>query len=170
MCILEEFKHIYCLFCRSGAEQRMREAIEQKFRHIHVLFAVQEKHRIINGHQEIDRRIFLPGYLFLYTDEELDFDSFHRIHDIYKILGDEANGCELQRSDRAFARWLWMNKGIIGISLLQNHDGKIEILSGPMKYFAEDIIRINKHTKNALVKMRFMDKESEIWLAFEFKD
>ena len=150
-----DFQHIYCLFCRTGAEYRLCEEIRIRFPEIYPLAAAQEKHRIVNKHDEIDRRAFLPGYLFLYADDEIDFASLLRMDDIYKILGDEASAHELQGGDRSFAEWLYRNGGLIGISKIQNRNGKIRILSGPMKYFAKQLVKLDKHTRNALVRMDF---------------
>lgn len=54
----------YCLFCRTGREARLGQKIEQRLDGVKALAAVQEKHKYINGQYEIDRRVFLPGYLF----------------------------------------------------------------------------------------------------------
>jgi len=86
----DDYRHIYCVFCKTGAEYRLREEISNRFPDIHSLAATQEKHRIVNGQEEIDRRVFLPGYLFLYSGEKIDFDRLLRMDDIYRILGDEA--------------------------------------------------------------------------------
>ena len=164
------FQHIYCLFCRTGAEYRICEDIRKKFPDLYPLAAMQEKHKIVNKHDEIDRRVFLPGYLFLYTKEPFDFETMLRMDDIYKILGEESSAHELQSSDRAFAEWLLRNNGLIGISRIMNQNNKITVKSGPMKYFAKKIVKLDKHTKNALVRMDFLGTARDIWLAFEFDD
>jgi hypothetical protein len=170
MCEKERFQYIYCLFCRSGTELRLSEAIERRHTHIRALAAIQEKHRYIDRRYEIDRQAFLPGYLFLYSKEEVEFESIQRIGDVYRFLSDSEGISELQGSDRAFAEWLWMNDGIVGISRISLENGDLRIHSGPMQHFAKDIVRLDKHTKNALVRMRFLDEEGDMWLAFEFDD
>lgn len=166
----KQLQHAYCLFCRTGAEDRLKDEIEKRFGFIHALSAVQEKHKIIDKRYEIDRRNFLPGYLFLYSEEELDFEMLLRIEDIYKILGDKTNAHELQGSDKAFAQWLWENEGLIGISRIRIREDKLQILSGPMQHFSRKILKLDKHTKNARIRMDFLGKASDIWLAFEFED
>ena len=170
MCEKERYPHIYCLFCRSGTEQRISEAIERRHAFIRALAAVQEKHRYTDRRYEIDRQRFLPGYLFLYSKEEVEFESIQRIRDVYRFLSDSGGISELLGSDRAFAEWLWMNDGIVGMSRISFETGELRIHSGPMKHFAKDIVRLDKHTKNALVRMRFLDKECDMWLAFGFED
>ena len=167
---ISDFQHIYCLFCRTGVECRICEDIRKKFPNVYPLAATQEKHRIVNRHDEIDRRVFLPGYLFLYSKEEIDFDSLLRMDDIYRVLGDEDTAHELQDGDRSFAEWLLRNNGLIGISRITNRNNKITIKSGPMKYFAKKLLKLDKHTKNALVKMDFLGTTRDMWLAFEFDD
>lgn len=164
------FPHVYCLFCRTGAEYAICEEIRKRFPGVYPLAATQEKHRIVKGHEEIDRHIFLPGYLFLYASEPLTFDSLLRMDDIYRILGDEENAHKLQGSDQSFAEWLLKNDGLIGISRISNKNGRISIRSGPMKYFAKKLVKLDKHTKNALVRMEFLGTVREMWLAFEFED
>ena len=89
---------------------------------------------------------------------------------IYIVLGDEETAHELQDSDRSFAEWLLRNNGLIGISRITNRNNKIMIKSGPMKYFAKKLVKLDKHTKNALVKMEFLGTVRDMWLAFEFDD
>lgn len=167
---MNAFPHIYCLFCRTGAEYAICAEICRRFPGVYPLAATQEKHRIVNGHEEIDRRVFLPGYLFLYSVESMTFDALLRMDDVYRILGDEENAHELQGSDRAFAEWLLKNDGVIGISRIANRNGRISIQSGPMKHFAKKLIKLDKHTRNALVRMEFLGTTREVWLAFEFED
>ena len=116
--------------------------------------------------------MFLPGYLFLYTrlEEEKDLNLLTYMEDVYRILGDDCNGRELRGSDFAFAEWLLQNDGVIGISRIRHVGEKMEILSGPMRYFMKDIIKVDKHTKNAQVRMDFLGELREIWLAFDFVD
>lgn len=165
-----DYQHVYCLFCRTGAEHGICEEIRKRFPGVYPLAATQEKHRIVNGHEEIDRRIFLSGYLFLYTNELIAFDSLLRMDDVYRILGDEGNAHELQDGDRAFAEWLLRNDGLIGISRIANRNGRIAMRSGPMKYFSKRLVKLDKHTKNALVRTEFLGTVREMWLAFEFED
>ena len=77
------FPHVYCLFCRTGAEYAICSEIRRRFPGVYPLAATQEKHRIVNGHEELDLRVFLPGYLFLHASELLAFDVLRRM----KFLG-----------------------------------------------------------------------------------
>lgn len=163
-------RRAYCAFCRTGAESRLGMEIEGRFERVRALAAVQEKHRVKQGTYGVDRRVFLPGYLFIYAEEPLDIDRIRRLEDVYRVLDDGDGVVELRGSDLAFARWLWDNGGVIGISRLRFAPDGCEILSGPMRTFARRIVRLDKHTKNALVRMDFLGKTTEIWLAFEFAD
>lgn len=164
------FRHIYCLFCRSGSERQIAWEIEKRFPHIRAIAAMQEKHKTRDGHYGIDRRSLLPGYLFLYTDEEIDALSIHRMDKTYRILGDGREIAELRGRDRFFAEWIWKNGGEIGISRIRTSENGFEVVSGPLQHFLREIVRIDKHTKNALVRMDFLEEEKEIWLAFDFDD
>lgn len=164
------FQYIYCLFCRSGSEQVIGREIETRFPHIRAIAAMQEKHKIKDGRYEIDRRRFLPGYLFLYTNEEIDVHAIHRMDRVYKILGDGQRMTELTGRDKTFAEWIWKCNGEIGISRIRTSENGFEVISGPMGYFMKEIVKLDKHTKNALVRMDFLEEKKEIWLAFEFED
>lgn len=163
-------RRAYCVFCRTGAEAQLGSEIETRCERVRALVAMQEKHRTKQGAHEVDRRVFLPGYLFLYADGPLDLESIQRMDNVYRVLGDVDGAVELRGSDLAFARWLWDNEGIIGISRVRFAEDGYEILSGPMQTFAERIVRLDKHTKNALVRMDFLGRTSEMWLAFDFAD
>lgn len=89
-----DYNHMYCLFCKTGSEKQVAAEIEKQ-QDVRALVAIQEKHRRIGKKYEIDRRVFLPGYLFLYTNEELRFDTIQKISNVYRILGDRNEICEL---------------------------------------------------------------------------
>lgn len=164
------YRHMYCIFCRTGAEEQLRDELMKRYDGMKAIAAIQEKHRIIDRRCEIERKIFLPGYLFLYSEEPLAFEELLRNEDIFRILGSEETAHELQEGDKAFAEWLLKNDGVIGMSRIRMRDGRIHAMTGPMQYFARQVIRMNKHTRNALVRMDFYGTEREIWLAFEFDD
>ena len=109
------YNHVYCLFSKTGSEEQVAAEIEKQ-QNVRALVAIQEKHKRIGKKYEIDRRVFLPGYLFLYTNEELRFDTIQKISNVYRILGDRNEICELSGYDRSFAEWLYLNDGIVGIT------------------------------------------------------
>lgn len=165
-----QYENAYCVFCRSGAENRLAQEIEQRFNDVKAIVAMIEKHRLRKGQEEIDRQIFLPGYLFLYANERIDTKLYNRLSNLYKVLATDDRIVELQGSDKAFARWLYIHNGIIGISKLRFENGILRSIKGPMEYFAKEILRIDKHTRNAMVRMDFQGKQTDMWLAFEFED
>lgn len=165
-----EDAHIYCIFCKTGLEGQIREEIERRVEGVRVLSAMQEKHRKIEGLRKVERRAFLPGYLFLFGKKYIDFHEIARIEGVYYALENMDHERELRGSDRAFAEWLWMNDGVIGLSKLRFLNGQMEVLAGPMQHFTEEIVRVDKHSRNALVRKNFLGRIRDIWLAFEFED
>ena len=167
---MQTWRNAYCLFCRTGSEASLARSIGEASPQIKVIAPIQEKHKIENKNRQIDRKVFLPGYLFLYTaNDEIDCTSLRGNDDAFKLLGDE-RAERLHGSDLEFAKWLWINNGLVGVSRIRREGDKVIILSGPMKYFAKSIIKIDYHTRNALVKMHFLDRITEMWLAFEFEE
>lgn len=164
-----DYKHMYCLFCKTGSEKQVAAEIEKQ-QDVKALVAIQEKHKRIGKKYEIDRRVFLPGYLFLYTNEELRFDTIQKISNVYRILGDRNEICELNGYDRSFAEWLYLNDGIVGISRIRVSNGNLSVRSGPMRFFLSKIVKIDKHTKNALATISLQNREIDLWLAFDFDD
>ena len=164
-----DYNHMYCLFCKTGSEKQVAAEIEKQ-QDIRALVAIQEKHKRIGKKYEIDRRVFLPGYLFLYTNEELRFDTIRKISNVYRILGDRNEICELNGYDRSFAEWLYLNDGIVGISRIRVSNGNLSVRSGPMRFFLSKIVKIDKHTKNALARISLQNREIDLWLAFDFDD
>ena len=164
-----DYNHMYCLFCKTGSEKQAAAEIEKE-QNVRALVAIQEKHKRIGKKYEIDRRIFLPGYLFLYTNEKLSFDTIQKINNVYRILGAQNEICELNGYDRSFAEWLYLNDGIVGISRIRVSNGILSVSSGPMRFFLKKIVRIDKHTKNALTRISFQNREVDLWLAFDFDD
>ena len=104
---------------------------------------------------------WLPGYIFLYSEELIE--RVPRIPGIIRLLG---NG-ELQGTDLAFANMMKERKGIMGtIQLIEV--GQQCIISDPIWQQMEGkVIKIDHERKRCCVEFIFDKIVRNIWLGYE---
>ena len=168
--LMWEGKYAYCLFCRCGAEKALAQLIELTQPEITAKAAFRDKHRRCKGVSTTERSPFMQGYVFLYADSPIERDTLRKFMNAYRLLDYyEGDTAELHGGDLEFAKWIYENDGIIGISTVRTEKGATKVLSGPMLRLADSVVRFDKHTRNALVRISFLDRTAELWLPFAFE-
>lgn len=157
----------YCAFCRTGKEEQTARLIER----VMPVAALTPKLLCCENHKGewVDHtRVLLPGYLFLYADETLDFRRLYSIADVYKVLTYEDLSAALRGADSEFARWIRGEGGIIGKSNALREGDIISVVDGPLKRFEGTIKKVNKQRKRAMVEIDFHGIMNRIWMPFEW--
>ena len=105
------YTYARCLFCTTGKEEVVVRAIEESG-HGQALFPQRMKKILKNGAWIERPTALLPGYVFVYSDEEtVNFSGFPGAQHVIRMLtyGDGSNA--LIGRDREFADWLWRLHG-----------------------------------------------------------
>ena len=101
------YNHAYCFFCETQKCKTIATLIERNYG-IRCISPEIIQRKWTKGICEEKHHPWLPGYIFLYSDEPLDKPI--RVPGIIRTLG---NG-ELQDSDLAFANMLYDKNGTLG--------------------------------------------------------
>jgi len=163
----------YCLFVRSGSEQKVAEAISEanKLRETgsEVLAVaprrmMQEKR---SGSWEKRALALLPGYVFVYG--KLDADGLRRLKadNVYKLLRYDNELRELLGDDREYALWILRNHGEIGVSRVIEEGDSIRVVDGPLADCVGKIVRLDKHKRRATVEFDFDGRKRTVSLSAE---
>ena len=99
--------HAYCLFCETQKCPTIAAIIERKMG-IRCISPQIIQRKWIKGKCEEKRHPWLPGYVFLYSEDPIN-ESLH-FPGVIRLLG---NG-ELQNEDLAFANMLFERDGTLG--------------------------------------------------------
>ena len=160
----------YCLFCRTGDEQKIVEAINQRFPDLLALAPLKilpEKRR---GKWEDRARTLLPGYIFVFCAGQLPHDLKRKTHNLYKILQYERGIRTLTGPDADYAMWLHRHHGKIATSKILSVGKTVQVIDGPLQDFAGRIVRLDKHKRRAWIEFDFDGHKRTISIGAECLD
>lgn len=157
----------YCIFCKTGGEKDVAKFIsilDQEIEAIVPMRVLQQKHK--GKWKSVERPLF-PGYIFLYGEDEVDFELLKRIPGIYKILDYHTSFKKLQGSDHDYALWIRRHQGSIEPSKVLAEDKKVKVVDGPLLDLVGTISRLDKHKRRVWVDIEFDGKKRTISLSAE---
>ena len=159
-----------CLFCTTGKEELVARAIKESG-HGRALFPQRMK-RFRRGDAWTERlTALLPGYVFVYSDEEQAvFSDFPGAQYIIRVLTYGDGGDALIGRDREFADWLWRLHGRVGVMQALQVGERVEIIDGVFKQLRGTITRMDKRRKTVRVQLDTQGAISHIWLSYEIID
>lgn len=157
-----------CINVKVGDEHKVANMIHSIFPEVETCVVKQVKHRSRQGIKTYIYDIMLPGYILFYTKEDAPVSQFMRITSVQHIVIYDDSKWHLRGDDLFYAKWVFDNKGTIGISDVFIENDEIVINEGPLKDMKGRIIRIDKRNRNALVSLGFRQQSFNVWLAFEW--
>ena len=164
---MEGYTHVQCLFCETGKEKRVVEAIHDKHWG-HALFAQRVKTMWRDQQWVEEVAPLLPGYVFVYLDQE---DGVYRndlnISHVIRVLTYGEGQDKLTGRDLEFANWLWHMGGQIGVMKAAQIGDRVEITDGVFKELHGTIIRMNRRRKKICVSLDTQGIPMQIWLSYE---
>ena len=160
----------YCLFCETKKAATIAYILEK--RGIGRAFSPQ----IINrqrtaGVNEEKLYALLPGYIFVFTKEELNPTlAFRGVEGIIRRLGRAEDGFCLQYSDYEFAMQLYEMDGIVGQIKLFKEGEQIVIADSLFKRVKGNVLKVDYKKQRARVEFEFAGIICTTWVAFEMID
>lgn len=152
---------------------------------------VRERERKFHGKWNFVREVLFPGYIFVESSQpEKLFEELKRVPKLTRLLGgdggDEPCFIPLEKTEAREILKLGDENHVTGISKIRispktaKQDGKpgedgegrkaenrVEVLSGPLKGKEGRIARVNLHRREAVIRIDFMGRETEIFLGIE---
>ena len=159
--------YAYCLFCQTQRCEMIAETINSITDHRCFMPRIVQRYWLKG---EALERIhpYLPGYLFLYTEEPVeDFGTIRSIAGVIRILGLEEQGYQLTGSDLAFARMLYQMDGCLGILKVRSVGDRVRIATELYEGFTGEIVRLDKRKRRAMIRFDFDGKEHHVWVAVD---
>lgn len=159
-----------CLLCHTGKEIIAAQTVTQLNHHIKATPALITKRFTHQRVIRLENRILIPGYVFFKAPSS----TTHVVNDepvaTFTILRYDSINWELAGADRYFAEWIISLDGVIGLTLAQKREGRIHMISGPLKSMEKDIIKVDKKNRNALVQMNILGRDVRIWAGYELDE
>lgn len=164
---MEAYTHVQCLFCETGKEKRVVEAIHE-MRWGHALFAQRVK-TVWRGQEWVEETApLLPGYVFVYQGQDDEtYRNYLNISHVIRVLTYGEGQDKLTGRDLEFADWLWRVGGEIGVLKAVREGDRVEITDGAFKALHGTITRMNRRRKKICVSLDTQGIPMQIWLSYE---
>ena len=159
--------YCYCVFCVTVKCDMIASAIRQKFGFTAFSPKIVQR-KWIRGecHEEI--KPFLPGYVFIYTDEPLSqFREIRMMEGVGRWLGERERDYQLQGDDLKFAEMLHGHGGTIGIMKTYREGDRVKLAKGMMGDFEGEIIKLDRRKGRAQLQYNFDGSTYKVWVGYE---
>ena len=155
--------YAYCLFCETQRCRTIAEYISKVYGYRCIYPRIIQR-KWVRGASVEERHDWLPGYLFIYTEEKIipRFD----INGIVRCLGNR----ELAGTDLAFAEMIYRENGIIGIIPLIKDAGRCSIADPSWNEISGRVIKMDHERKRCCIEYEFDGQTRTIWTGYEITE
>ena len=156
----------YCLFC---LQQKIPAIVRELnwLSTVRVLSPQLVQRKWVRGVAHEETHPYLPGYLFMYSEEELESFRFARLDGVIRVLGDLENRFQLGGGDRAFAEMLLSCDGVIGAPKVYELGDRIERCEGAMQGFSGRITKVDRRRQRLQITFEFDGLERKVWTGYD---
>jgi transcription antitermination factor NusG len=112
----------------------------------------------------------LPGYVFLFTYENIEPEMLRKIDGFNKVLQYDVGIYKLNEQDEKFARWLLKNNGIIGELKVYYVGDRIMVSHGHLGGLFGEITKVDKRKHRVHVEFTSGRLPFKSWLDYEMVD
>ena len=157
----------YCVFCKTGSEKDVAQrvhTIDNRIEAIAPVCTLQEKRQ---GKWEQREQILLPGYVFLYAEEEMQVELRGEVSDLYKVLVYGTGLRELYGVDYEYSMWIYRHQGSINTSKVLTEGRNVKVIDGPLLDGFGTIVRLDKHKRRVWIDFEFDGQKRLVALSAE---
>ena len=172
----EKMMHWYVLQTKTGGEEKLVEMIQRMipgkfYGECFVIYHEQLWRRQQQNFIHVKRAF--PGYVFITSREpEALFFCLKKLPAMVKMMAhDDDFFLPVEAEEEAFLKQMMNEQHVIGLSYLET-DGKGRILraAGPIKSCISQIVRLKFGKRYALVRLRLLGREKEIFFGIVLKE
>ena len=159
---------VYCLFCRSGREERVMDRLRRMGMSP---MAPQVRKAVAGASGSKGGKLarLMPGYVFFDAEQSPDWHEVRQIPDVLKVLAYSDGEFALRSEDLKYVEWLKSLGGTVEVSLAVRAGTRLEFVSGPLRELNGSIRRVN--SKRRVVEVQFGQEGSllqNVWCSFEY--
>ncbi len=163
--------YTYCLFCETASCIYITKIAEA----ILPCKAIQPKqvqHRLKKGKVDDVIRDFMPGYVFLYFEED-PFPGIMQlplIPGVHRFLGDSNNKYVLTGIDEQFAMMLREKNGLIGKMTVYEAGERLHLDKSDLDIFDVSILKVDRRKCRMKIQITFADNPVTTWVEFAIRE
>ena len=158
----------YCVFGKTQRCEEIAKRLEQKLP-CRAIYPRRIQHTWSKGKMVDLEHILLPGYVFVYVQDETELDTGYLRHfdGVLKVLSYDDDSCELKGQDAEFARMILENDGVLGKLPVYEEGQWLQIKEGPLKGVESQILKVNRRNHRMLIEIPFADTKVKTWVEYE---
>lgn len=156
-----------CIFCPYGKEMHVAGTIERHQPRIRATAVRQTKRRTCKGLTTLHDEVILHGYVLFEAPEDTPVFQAIPKDEIISILTYTDGDWRLFGNDEDYARWVFRNNGLLGLSHAYQVGDRIQIIDGPLKDLEGQISRIDRRNRGGQVTLTFGGNTFKVWLGFD---
>ncbi|MBR7040539.1 MAG: hypothetical protein IKI24_01715 [Clostridia bacterium] len=157
--------NVYCLFCRSQYSDDIAMMASRLYGG--VSFCPKQIQHTFKAGKMVDVvHKLLPGYVFIFTNEDVDATIRRRIPNVLKLLGDEKSGYKLWGNDLAFAMMLLKNNGVLGKTAVNETDGILSLTPDSELGTNARILKVERRKHRMKVEFSFDNQTIATWVEY----
>lgn len=165
---MPDYQSVYCLFCRTGREEYVVRYLHE-LGYGRAIFPQRIKTMMVNREWMEVPTPLLPGYIFLYMDDETPRrDELLKVQSVIRVLNYSACGQEsLSERDLEFADWIWRQGGRIGAMKALQIGDRVEITDPLFRELHGTVKRMDRRRHTVQVELDAKGSIREVWLTYE---
>jgi len=168
--ILTEGYDAYCLFTLQGIELNIAEELNSNYDYLIATPLTKMSHRSNKGKKYDVQEVLLGGYIFVFVKKDHDIYHVKSQKNYFKVLARQNDDGRLWGRDLEYANWVLDREGTISVSEAINMNGKVKIISGPLKSLEGYIVEYSKRNRNCKIEIDFLGQKINTWLPFDWVD
>ena len=152
--------YAYCLFCETQKCASVAATIEKDFGY-RCIFPRIIQRKWVRGACVEEIHSWLPGYVFLYSDEPVH--PFYGVNGIIRWLG----GGELKGPDYSFAEMLFLQDGVFGTVSLVEEGDRCRLNDPVWEKLSGTVTKVDRGRRRCCIAFDFADVHRTVWVGYD---
>ena len=163
--ILEgEEMHAYCLFCETQRCRDIAAILKNKYG-LRCFSPQIIQRKWVRGVALDESHDWLPGYIFVYTEEPANM-YFPQVKGIIRCLGKD----ELAGQDRRFADMLYQKNGVMNTVKLVQIGDRCRVADPSWEKVRGTVVKLDRGRKRCCVEFEFDGIRRSVWVGYDMVD
>ena len=152
--------HAYCLFCETRRAEEIAAFIQRDTGYRCLSPQIIQRKWVRGVPQEVRHR-WLPGYIFIYTEEPVT--PVFRYRGVLRCLGYD----ELSGGDLKVAEAIYRNEGVMGIVRLAEVGDRCRVDDPAWAGLTGTVVKLDRGRKRCCISFDFDGVQRYVWVGYE---
>lgn len=166
----------YVIQTLGGEEEKTADIIKKRVSSYYIedcFIPKRERMKKFHGYWNKVEEILFPGYVFVISQQpEVLYQELRQIPKLTKILGREnEHFVTLDEEEQRLIQEIGDEDHRTSLSKVTVAEGnRVQVIEGPLKGYLGNVVKVNLHKREVIVKVSFMGREIELFMGVEMVD